>query len=125
MAVIYQSIIVLILIILYPLGLDLFRRSKIDTQPARNIPGIFAECSLTVAMLRTSWEHLGDILKENIFLKVLDRKVVFVLKVYDLIITNADPLANSSNHEVTFPKYSRNIPRMSVSKIFQGYPPEY
>ena len=40
---------------------------------------------------------------------------------YDLIISNVDLLANSSNHEVMFPEYSRNIPRMSVSKIFQGY----
>ena len=59
---------------------------------------------------------------EKIFLNVLDGKVVFVLKVYDLIITNVDLLANSSNHEVMFPEYSRNIPQMSGSKIFQGYP---
>ena len=92
------------------------------TQPARNIPGIFAECSLSVAMFGTSRELLGNILKERIFLKVLHGKVVFVLKVHDLIITNVDLLANSSNHEVMLPEYSRNIPRMSVSKIFQGYP---
>ena len=79
-------------------------------------------CSLSVTMFGTSKEHLGNILKKNIFLKVLDGKVVFVLKVYDLIIINVDLLANSSNHEVMFPEYSRNIPQMSVSKIFQGYP---
>ena len=73
-------------------------------------------------MFGTSSEHLGNILKEKIFLKVLDGKVVFVLKVYDLIIANADLLANSSNHEVMFPEHSRNIPRMPFSKIFQGYP---
>ena len=73
-------------------------------------------------MFGTSRKHLGNILKENIFLKVLDGKVVFVLKVYDLIITNADLSANSSNHEVMFPEYSRNIPQMFVSKMFQGYP---
>ena len=67
-------------------------------------------------------EHLGSILKEYIFLKVLDGKFGFVLKVYDMIIKNVDFLANSSNHEVMFPGYSRNIPQMSVSKIFQGYP---
>ena len=39
-----------------------------------------------------------------------------------MIITNVDLLANSSNHEAMFPEYSRNIPRMSVSKIFHGYP---
>ena len=38
-----------------------------------------------------------------------------MLKVYDLIITNVDLLANSSNHLVMFPEYSRNIPRLSVS----------
>ena len=92
------------------------------TQPARSILGIFVVYSLSVAMFRTSREHLANILKEKIFLKVLNGKVVFVLKVYDLIIKNINILANSSNHEVMFPKYSRNIPRMSVSKIFQGYP---
>ena len=73
-------------------------------------------------MFGTSRENLGNILNEIFFFKALDGKVVFVLKVYDLIITNVDLLANSSNHEVMFPEYSRNIPRMSVSKIFQGYP---
>ena len=48
-------------------------------------------------------------------------KLFFVLKVYDLMITNVDLLANSSNHDAIFPKYSRNIPQMSVSKIFQVY----
>ena len=38
-----------------------------------------------------------------------------------MIITNVDLLANSSNHAM-FPEYLRNIPRMSVSKIFHGYP---
>ena len=36
---------------------------------------------------------------------------------YDLIKTNVYLLANSSNYKVIFPEYSRNIPRMSVSKI--------
>ena len=91
-------------------------------QPARNIPGIFGECSLSVAIFRRSREHLGNILKKNIFKKILNGKVVFVLKVYDLIITNVELLANSSNHKVMFPEYSKNIARMPVSKIFQGYP---
>ena len=72
-------------------------------------------------MFGTSREHLGNILKEKIFGKVIGGKVIFVLKVYDLIITNVDLLANSSNHEVMFPEYSRNISRMSFSKIFHGY----
>ena len=73
-------------------------------------------------MFGISREHLGNILKEKIFLKVLDGKVVFMLKLYNLVITNVDLSANSSNHEVMFPEYLRNIPQMSVSKIFQGYP---
>ena len=36
---------------------------------------------------------------------------VSLLKVYDLIIKNVDFLANSSNQEVLFPEYSRNIPQ--------------
>ena len=93
-----------------------------DTQPARNSPGIFVECSLSIAMFLTSREHLGIILKGNIFKKVFDEKVVFALKMYDLIITNVDLSVNSNNHEVIFPKYLANIPQMSISKIFQGYP---
>ena len=73
-------------------------------------------------MFGTSREHLVTILNEKIFLKVLDGKVAFVLKVYDLIITNVDLLANSSNyevmfenilgtfHECLFQKYSKDIP---------------
>ena len=89
------------------------------TKLTRSIPGILAVCSLRVAMFGTSREHLGNILKGKIFLKVLHGKVIFGLKVYDLIITNVDLLTNS--HEVMFPEYSRNIPRVCVSKIFQGY----
>ena len=44
-----------------------------------------------------------------------------MLKVYDLTIGNIDLLAKTSNCEVMFPDYSRNILRMSVLKIFQGY----
>ena len=73
-------------------------------------------------MLGTSREHLGNILKEKIILKFLDGKVVFVLNVYDLIIKYVDLLANFSSHEVLFPEYLRNIPCISVSKTFQGYP---
>ena len=89
---------------------------------SKQYSGKFAECSLSVATFGTSREHLENSLKEKIFLKVLDGKVVFVLTVYDLIITNVELLANFSNHEVIFPEYLRNIPQMPVSKIFQGYP---
>ena len=61
-----------------------------SSQPACNIPGILVECSPSVAMLRSGREHLGNILKKNVFYKVLEGNVVFVLKVYDLIITNVD-----------------------------------
>ena len=52
----------------------------------------------------------------------MKEKVVFALKVYDLVKTNVALLANSSNHKVLFPKYSRNIPPVSAAKKFQGYP---
>ena len=41
---------------------------------------------------------------------------------YDLTIKNVDLLANSSNYKAMFPEYSKNIPQISVSKIFQVYP---
>ena len=94
----------------------------ITSQLAHNIPGIFVEYSFSVAKFQISREHLKNILKENTFKKINDEKVVFVLKVYDLTITNDDLLVNSSNHKAMFPEYSKNIPRISVSKIFQGYP---
>ena len=53
---------------------------------------------------------------------MFNEKVVFVLRMFDLIIPNVDLLTNSSNDEEMFPEYSRNISRMSFSKIFQGYP---
>ena len=56
------------------------------------------------------------------FLKSSQWKSFFVLKVYDFIIANVDLLADSSNRKILFPEYSRNIPWISVSKIFQGYP---
>ena len=93
-----------------------------NAQPASNIPGIFAECSLNVAMFQTSREHLGNIFKENIFYQILNGKVIFVLKINDLTKINVDLLANSSNQKAMFHEYSKNIPRISVSKIFQGYP---
>ena len=93
---------------------------KLFSQPAHNIPGKLNECSLSAVMFRASREHLGNILKENIFKKSSMEKLLFVLKVYDLTITNVDLLANSSNYKVMFPEYSKNIPRISVSKTFQG-----
>ena len=37
------------------------------SQPGRNIPGIFAECFISVAMFGTSSDNLGTILNEKIF----------------------------------------------------------
>ena len=57
---------------------------------------------------------------KRFFKKFSMEKLFFAFKVYDLIITNVHLLTNSSNREVMFSEYSRNIPRMSISKIFQG-----
>ena len=43
-----------------------------------------------------------------------------MLKAYDLIITNVDFLSNSSNHEVMFPEYSRNIPQYLFRRATSG-----
>ena len=40
---------------------------QIIGQPARNIPGIFAECSISFEMFGTSREQSANIPKENIF----------------------------------------------------------
>ena len=69
-------------------------------------------------MFRASREHLGNMLKENFFQNIIDEKVVFMLQVYDLTITNVDLLANSSSHNAMFSEYSKTIPQISVSKIF-------
>ena len=92
--------------------------------PSRH--AVFREYSLSVsislAMFRASREHLGNI-KQTTFYKILDGKVVFLDgKEYHLTITNVNLLANSSNHKGMFPEYSKNILRISFSKIFQGYP---
>ena len=71
-------------------------------------------------MFRASREHLGNILEGNIFLKILNVKVVFVLKVYDLTIANVNHLVNSSNHKAMFPGYLKNIPRICVPKDIPG-----
>ena len=79
--------------------------------------------AISVAMFGTSREHWRNILKERNFLKVLYGKKKFVLKVYDLIITNVDLLGNSSNQKIMFPEYSRNIPQMPASqKYFKDFP---
>ena len=95
------------------------RCSCINKLPSRH--AVLQECLLSVLSALQCSGHSGNILKKKNFEKVLDGKVVFVLKVYDLIIANVDLLANSSNHKVMFPEYSRNLPQMSVSKSFQGY----
>ena len=86
------------------------------TRYSMNICWVFPQCRNVWGTQGTFMEHF----RKKIFLKFLYWKVVFVLKLYDLIITNIDLLANSSNHKAMFPVYSRNIPRMSVSKSFHG-----
>ena len=86
---------------------------------------IFQEYSLSVpSALQCSWNP-GNIYRtfdrERFFKKFFDGKVLFILKVYHLIITNVDLLENSINHKIMLPEYWRNIPRIAVSKIFQGY----
>ena len=88
-------------------------RHAISREYSLNNPSSL-QCSLIHGTFREHFKGKG-------FLKVLHERVVFVLEVYDLVITNVDLFANSSNHKVMFPEYSRNIPRMSVSKSFQGY----
>ena len=90
--------------------IDLIMMSINPTQPVHTILGIFTVCSLCTAVFGTFKEHSRNTLKEMIFITVLNGKVVFVLKVYDMIITNLDLLENSSNNEVTFPEYLRDIP---------------
>ena len=46
------------------------------SQLVRNIPEVFAECFLSVAMFRASREHLGNMLKEIFSKKILEEKVV-------------------------------------------------
>ena len=53
---------------------------------------------------------------------MFDGKGFFVLKMYDLTITNVYLMEISSNHKAMFSEYSKNIPWIFVSKIFQGYP---
>ena len=96
------------------------RCSCINKLPSRH--AVLQEYSLSAPSALQCSGHSGNILKKKNFEKVLDGKVVFVLKVYDLIISNIDILANPSNHEVLYPEYSTNITRMSVSKVFQEYP---
>ena len=56
------------------------------------------------------------------FLKSSQWRSCFCVKAVWFYDNKFDDLANSSNHKVIFPVYSRNIPRVSVSKIFRGYP---
>ena len=108
--------------------------ATVTSQPGRNIPGKFAECSLNVAMFRTSREHLENILTENIFQQIVDGKVAFVLKIYDLMKTNVDfwqiPIITEQCfqniqkifHEFLFQNYSKIIPGIlqSYKNVFMN-----
>ena len=65
---------------------------------------------------------IQETFREHFEGKSLFRKFVFVLKVNDLTTKNVDLLVDYSNHKAMFPEYSKNIPQILVSKMFQGYP---
>ena len=88
------------------------------TQYSGNIHCVFPQLCNVPGIEGTIREHV----QAKYLKKILDGKVVFVFKVYDLMITNVDFLANSSNHKAVFPEYSKNIPLISILNIFQGYP---
>ena len=89
--------------------------------PSRH--AIFREYSLSDHSTWKCSRHPGNILKKNIFKKIINGKVAFVLKMmYDLTITNAYLLANSSNHKAMFPEHSKNIPQIYVSKNSKDIP---
>ena len=94
-------------------------------QPSRH--AIFREYLLSVPSALQCTGHpgiiQGKLYRKRFFKKFsMNGKAIFVLKVYDLIMANIDLSTNCSNHEIMFPEYSMNIPRMSVSKLFQEYP---
>ena len=82
-----------------------------STQYSGNICWVFPQRCNVPNIQRTFREHF----KRYIL-------VIFVLKMYDLTIINVDLLAISSNHKLIFPECSKNILRISVSKIFQECP---
>ena len=86
-------------------------------QYSRNIRWVLPQCCNVPGIEGTFSEHF----KGKYFLKNSRSKSCFCVK-SDLTITNVDLLANSSNHKAMFPEYSKNIPRIFVSKILQGYP---
>ena len=90
-------------------------------QPALNILGIFAECSHSAAMFRASRKHLGNILKENIFKKILNGKVNFMLKVYDLLICWQIPVITKQCFQNIFEEHSTNLCFQNIPKISPEY----
>ena len=88
------------------------------TQYFGNICWVFPQRCNVLDIQGTFREHFQG----KYFLTNSRRKSCLCVKMYDLSKTNVDLLANSSNHKTMFPEYLKNIPRISVSKIFQGYP---
>ena len=109
------------LIVVFFAKLDSDKESA-GTQYSGNICWVFPQRCNVPGIQGTFREHLGNMLKKIFFQKILDEKVVFVLKVYDLRITNVDLLANSGNHKAMLPVYLKTILQIYVSKIFQRYP---
>ena len=65
-------------------------------------------------MFRASREHLGNMLKERFFQNIIDEKVVFMLQVYDLTITNVVTKQCFQNIRNVFTNFCfKNILRIS------------
>ena len=105
------------LIVVFFAKLDSDKESA-GTQYSGNICWVFPQRCNVPGIQGTFREHV----KENFFSKDSRWKSCFVLKVYDLRITNVDLLANSGNHKAMLPVYLKTILQIYVSKIFQRYP---
>ena len=86
------------------------------TQYSGNIGWVFPQLCNVRDIQQTFREHF----KGKNFSKSSRWKSCFCVK--SLWFGNEIFLANSSNHEVMFSEYSRNISQMFVSKIFPRYP---
>ena len=89
-----------------------------STQYSGDIRWVFPQQCNVWDIQETFKEHF----KGMDFLKSSQWKSCFCVKTVWFYDNKFDDLTNSSNHKVIFPVYSRNIPRVSVSKIFRGYP---
>ena len=94
------------------------RKYPAGTQYSGNICWVFPQRWNVQDIRGTFREHFEG----KYSLKISQWKSYFCVKNVWFIMTNVDLLPNSSNNKVVFPEDSRNISRMSVSKIFHGFP---